>query len=90
MRALTATGRTPDALESYRRHRTALRDELGPGPVSGLRDLHARVLRAELDPRSRGRPHPPPDGRCRRRAVAARRPRGSCRLAAELVAAAGW
>ena len=48
MRALAATGRTPEALDAYRRHRDHVRDELGLDPSPGLRDVHARVLRAEL------------------------------------------
>jgi DNA-binding SARP family transcriptional activator len=50
MRALAATGRTPEALDAYQGHRARLRDELGLDPPRALRELHARVLRSELDP----------------------------------------
>ncbi|GIH90272.1 SARP family transcriptional regulator [Planobispora siamensis] len=55
--ALARTGRTPDALAAYTRHRDALRDELGLDPSADLCDLHGRVLRGEL------RPDPPVQAR---------------------------
>ena len=35
MRALAATGRTPEALDAYQRHRDHVRRRAGPGPVTG-------------------------------------------------------
>ncbi|GAA4889925.1 AfsR/SARP family transcriptional regulator [Actinomycetospora straminea] len=48
IRALAGDGRVPEALAAYRRHHDLVREELGLDPSPALRDLHARVLRAEL------------------------------------------
>jgi DNA-binding SARP family transcriptional activator/tetratricopeptide (TPR) repeat protein len=47
MLALYRSGRTGDALEHYRRARSALSAELGVDPGSALQDLHQRMLRAD-------------------------------------------
>ncbi|MER5636387.1 BTAD domain-containing putative transcriptional regulator [Kitasatospora sp. NPDC002227] len=44
MVALYRSGRTAEALEAYRRCRTAIRHELGVEPSPHLRELHQRVL----------------------------------------------
>jgi DNA-binding SARP family transcriptional activator len=44
MVALNTTGRQPEALDVYSRHRTALADELGLDPGPALREVHAEVL----------------------------------------------
>lgn len=49
MRALSAAGRVPDALQAYQDHARVLRDQLGLDPTPELRDLHARILREDLD-----------------------------------------
>ena len=48
MGALAAAGRTSEALAVYQRHRDHVRDELGLDPSPGLREVHGRVLRAEV------------------------------------------
>jgi DNA-binding SARP family transcriptional activator/Tfp pilus assembly protein PilF len=45
MRALYRSGRQADALETYRRLRRVLRDEVGVEPGEPLNDLHAAILR---------------------------------------------
>jgi predicted ATPase/DNA-binding SARP family transcriptional activator len=50
MRALHATGRTPEALEAYRRHRALVTGALGLDPSPGLRELEARILRDDVPP----------------------------------------
>ncbi|HUQ57772.1 AfsR/SARP family transcriptional regulator [Lentzea sp.] len=47
MRVLCHEGRSAEALTVYERLRVALRDELGTDPSPALRELHARVLRAD-------------------------------------------
>jgi DNA-binding SARP family transcriptional activator len=51
MLALYRSGRQADALRAYQRARTALRDELGLEPGTGLRDLEEAILdqRRDLD-----------------------------------------
>ncbi len=56
MSALAAAGRTTDALEAFRRHADELRQELGLDPPTGLRELHERILRADVTPPPS--PHP--------------------------------
>jgi predicted ATPase/DNA-binding SARP family transcriptional activator len=53
MRALSAAGRTGDALDAYQRHLRVLRDELGIDPPAELRELHTRILREEVGPTPR-------------------------------------
>lgn len=48
MAALVAAGRTSEALEAYRQHVQVVREE-GLDPSALLRELHARILRSELD-----------------------------------------
>jgi DNA-binding SARP family transcriptional activator len=48
MEALYRAGRQADALAVYERLRRWLADELGVDPSAGLRDLHLRIVRAEL------------------------------------------
>ncbi|MGD9526017.1 MAG: BTAD domain-containing putative transcriptional regulator, partial [Pseudonocardia sp.] len=50
MRALAALGRTPDALEAFRRHRSLVGEELGLDPSPRLRELETRLLRADVAP----------------------------------------
>ena len=51
MRALAEAGRLPDALQSYRRFRVTLRDDMGLDPSPELRALEAELLAAsERDP----------------------------------------
>ena len=47
MRALSDAGRQDEALGTYRRARTRLRDELGVNPRGELEALHQRILRGE-------------------------------------------
>ncbi|GAB1818536.1 AfsR/SARP family transcriptional regulator [Herbidospora sp. RD11066] len=49
MRALNGAGRRAEALETYRRARAALVDELGVEPGPELRRLHAALLDSSLD-----------------------------------------
>ena len=49
MVALARQGRTPDALAVYARLRRSLANELGVDPGPGLRELHGRLVRGELD-----------------------------------------
>jgi predicted ATPase/DNA-binding SARP family transcriptional activator len=60
MGALAAAGRTSEALATYQRHRDHVRDELGLDPSPGLREVHARVLRAELPAPAAPTPSPVP------------------------------
>ncbi len=56
MRALDGAGRRAEALETYRRARAALVDELGVEPGPELRELHAALLDSAPDvPRRGGR-----------------------------------
>ena len=48
MRALAALGRTPEALEAFRRHRALVGEELGLDPSPTLRALETRLLRADV------------------------------------------
>ena len=48
IRALAGDGRVSEALSAFQRFRDHVRDELGLDPSPALRDLHARVLRAEI------------------------------------------
>ncbi|PRY56237.1 AfsR/SARP family transcriptional regulator [Glycomyces artemisiae] len=50
MRALHATGRTPEALQVYRQVRTALADDLGLDPDARLQAVHTAILRADDTP----------------------------------------
>ncbi|MEV6971394.1 BTAD domain-containing putative transcriptional regulator [Hamadaea sp. NPDC051192] len=50
MRALLATGRGPEALSAYERHREVLADQLGADPGPALRQLHVEVLRGDGEP----------------------------------------
>jgi predicted ATPase/DNA-binding SARP family transcriptional activator len=63
MRALTAARRTPEALATYQLHCDHLREELGLDPSRALRDLHARILRSELDPVDTAVPHASPSAK---------------------------
>lgn len=49
MLALYRTGRQADALAAFRRHRTALGDELGLDPSAALVALETRILRRDRD-----------------------------------------
>jgi DNA-binding SARP family transcriptional activator len=64
MLALHRDGRTPQALETYRRTRARLADTLGIDPGAALRALHGAILRADraLDPPApvAAPPSPPP------------------------------
>lgn len=62
MRALHADGRTGEALEAFRRHRTVLAGELGLDPGPGLRDLEATILRDEPSSRTIPAPRGPEPG----------------------------
>src|SRR3712207_7747367 len=44
MRALSADGRSAEALDVYRRHRELLADELGMDPRESLRELQTQIL----------------------------------------------
>ncbi|GAA4575706.1 BTAD domain-containing putative transcriptional regulator [Planotetraspora kaengkrachanensis] len=55
MRALAASGRQADALESYADIRRTLADELGADPSPELSEAHLTVLRGEPAPRTGGR-----------------------------------
>ncbi|HEV7649739.1 MAG TPA: BTAD domain-containing putative transcriptional regulator [Actinophytocola sp.] len=48
VRALSAAGRTAEAIERFALVRRRLADELGVDPGAELRDLHAAILRGEL------------------------------------------
>ena len=72
--ALTAARRTPEALATYQLHCDHLRDELGLDPSRALRDLHARVLRSELDPIDAAVPHASPSAKPRPAPAQARLP----------------
>ncbi|KES07384.1 regulator [Streptomyces toyocaensis] len=54
LRALRATGRTAEALAAYEDVRRLLADRLGSDPGTGLRALHAELLRPEPAPGARG------------------------------------
>ena len=56
MRALTAAGRTAEALQSYERTRRLLADQLGTDPGRELQDLHLALLRGQVEPGPRGEP----------------------------------
>jgi predicted ATPase/DNA-binding SARP family transcriptional activator len=58
MRALHASGRTPEALAVYRSHRERLADEMGLDPPLVLRDLESSILRDDI-PVPRPRPVTP-------------------------------
>jgi predicted ATPase/DNA-binding SARP family transcriptional activator len=49
MLALLRSGRQAEALAAYETLSTALHDELGIRPSAWLRDLHVRILRADLE-----------------------------------------
>ncbi len=87
MLALYRSDRQADALESYRRGRHLLVEELGIEPGSALRDLHERIL--AQDP-ALGAPRRPRVARAVEGAVAApiRRPRALIAAGAALVAVA--
>lgn len=50
MLAYWSSGRQAEALETYRRLRDLLADELGVDPGAEVRDLHARILAGEVPP----------------------------------------
>ena len=50
MRALHASGRTPEALEAFHEHRESLADQLGLDPAPGLLVLQTRILQDEVAP----------------------------------------
>jgi DNA-binding SARP family transcriptional activator/Tfp pilus assembly protein PilF len=60
MLALHGTGRQPEALDVYARHREALAEELGLDPGGALRQIHATVLGAGGDPQPAAPPAAPP------------------------------
>jgi DNA-binding SARP family transcriptional activator len=49
MIALAAVGRRAEAVIAYQELRNALREELGIDPAVTLQDLHARIMRADVD-----------------------------------------
>ncbi|WP_181320389.1 BTAD domain-containing putative transcriptional regulator [Saccharothrix carnea] len=57
MRALSAGGRVPEALECYARLRAAVSDELGSEPGAAVRELHVELLRGN-EPASNRVPGP--------------------------------
>jgi DNA-binding SARP family transcriptional activator/tetratricopeptide (TPR) repeat protein len=59
MRALSAAGRTAEALDRYVKTRQVLVDELGLEPGPQLQTVHQAILRSEM-PASAPQPHPPP------------------------------
>jgi DNA-binding SARP family transcriptional activator/tetratricopeptide (TPR) repeat protein len=58
MLALHGTGRRPEALEVYARHRAVLADELGLDPGGALRQIHAAVLGADRPDAATAPPSP--------------------------------
>lgn len=61
IRGLHRAGRTAEALDSYRRIRDRLVEELGVEPGPDLREMHRTVLRGDLEPAA-GPPDAAPDG----------------------------
>jgi predicted ATPase/DNA-binding SARP family transcriptional activator len=49
VRALAASGRTPEADAAYQHYRDDLADQLGLDPSAGLQEVHRRLLRGELE-----------------------------------------
>ncbi|MET9631568.1 BTAD domain-containing putative transcriptional regulator [Lentzea sp. NPDC006480] len=62
MLALYRSGQQAAALLAYQELRTTLADELGIDPDESLRDLHERILRAEVPPGGRLVPRQLPSG----------------------------
>lgn len=62
MLALYRGDRSAEALEVYRRTRTTLVEEHGIEPSAWLEDLHGRMLRSEVEPRSPRAPVAAPPG----------------------------
>ncbi|HEX7302656.1 AfsR/SARP family transcriptional regulator [Lentzea sp.] len=62
MLALYRSGRQAEALSAYQEIREKLADELGVDPGPSLRDLHQRILRAEVVPGRRQVPRQLPRG----------------------------